>query len=202
MYVPQLEQKSNELPVISKRQISRLGEQIVMDYCSDIFKCPRALEEEDFSHYYLGTVMDFQFLTHCGIYLGMTVFHDSENIPVFDTEKMRAEYICEKAETMIIEKSLLEKGQKHRYRYTIFHNTTIMVPGKQLLSDLLVITDYLSCLSLIPREMRNFNMPFAEQQMVQFENEIEEEYKKAEKVSVIFTSSCTKSNNHSIAMFY
>lgn len=123
MYVPRLEQRRNGLPVISKRQISRLGNQIISDYCSDILQNPKALDEEDFSHYYLRTEMDFQFLSHCGIYLGMTVFQDSVHIPVFIPERMQAEYIAEKAGTIIIDKSLLEQGQAHRYRYTIFHES-------------------------------------------------------------------------------
>jgi len=64
---------------------------------------------------------DFQYLSHCGVYLGMTVFNDTDKLPVYNPDTNVAEYISEKAHTVIIDNSLLSVNQEHRYRFTMGH---------------------------------------------------------------------------------
>lgn len=51
----------------------------------------------------------------------MTVFNDSDRIAIFNPEKGQADYVSEKARTIIIDTGLLERGQEHRYRFTMGH---------------------------------------------------------------------------------
>lgn len=59
----------------------------------------------------------------------MTVFNDTNKVPVYIHETNIEEYISAKARTVIIDNNLLEEYQEHRYRYImghdIFHMTQI-----------------------------------------------------------------------------
>ncbi|MCU6720111.1 hypothetical protein OCV67_09220 [Porcipelethomonas ammoniilytica] len=80
-------------------------------------KNPSPVDIDGFLENYLGTTPDY----HNGIYLGMTVFHDTNCIPVYDLANNRAEYISAKANTVIFDSRLLEENQEHRYRFTAGH---------------------------------------------------------------------------------
>ena len=49
----------------------------------------------------------------------MTVFNDTDRVPVYDPIQNRAEYISARANTIIIDRTLLEENQEHRYRFTV-----------------------------------------------------------------------------------
>ena len=71
---------------------------------------------------YLGMTPDFQYLSHNGIYLGMTVFNDTDKVPIYDPLNNRAEYIHADANTVIIDRRLIEDSrQEHRCRFTEGH---------------------------------------------------------------------------------
>lgn len=70
---------------------------------------------------FLGLNVDYKYLSHNGVYLGMMVFKDTNKIPIFDPETNRAEYIEKCANTIMIDSRLLEANQEHRYRYTMVH---------------------------------------------------------------------------------
>ena len=70
---------------------------------------------------FLGLNVDYKYLSHNGVYLGMMVFKDTNKIPIFDPETNRAGYIEECANTIMIDSRLLEANQEHRYRYTMGH---------------------------------------------------------------------------------
>ncbi len=86
-----------------------------------LLKNPSPVDIDGFLENYLGTTPDYQLLSHNGIYLGMTVFNDTNCIPVYDLVNNRAEYISAKANTVIIDCRLLEENQEHRYRFTAGH---------------------------------------------------------------------------------
>lgn len=56
-----------------------------------------------------------------GVYLGMTVFNDTNKVPIYDPATNRAEYISAKARTVIIDNRLLDENQRHRFRFTLGH---------------------------------------------------------------------------------
>lgn len=92
-----------------------------MDFCPKVLEAPQPIDEDRFLTEYLGLTQDFQYLTHCGLYLGMIVFEDSNKVPIYNEDKNRAEYISAKKGTVIIDNTLLQENQEHRYRFTAIH---------------------------------------------------------------------------------
>lgn len=109
------------VPILSKPLINEIGEKLVEDFCPDAMVHPQEVDIDRFITNYLGAELEYQFLSHCGLYLGMTIFEDSDYVPVFKPEKWKAEYISVKAGTIIIDNSLLDDNQEHRYRFTAAH---------------------------------------------------------------------------------
>lgn len=116
-----INRKRSGVPVLSRKQIDDLGERLVQDFCPDAMVHPQALDVDLFAQDYLGMEQDYQYLSHCGVYLGMTVFNDTNKVVVFNPDKQEAEYISARAKTIIIDNTLLEEKQEHRYRFTMGH---------------------------------------------------------------------------------
>ncbi len=121
MYYPTLKVKQNGVPVLSKNDINIIGENYVRDFQPGVLTAPGPVDIESFIECYLGMTPDYQYLSHNGIYLGMTVFNDTDRVVIFSPESNRAEYISAKAHTCIIDPRLLESNQSHRYRFTLGH---------------------------------------------------------------------------------
>ena len=121
MYTPSFKVKSNGVPILSKEEIDGIGEQYVKAFCPEVLSHPAPVDIESFVENYLDITPDYQYLSSNGIYLGMTVFNDTNRVPIFDPGTGRAEYISAKARTIIIDNRLLEESQQHRYRFTLGH---------------------------------------------------------------------------------
>lgn len=121
MYRPQFKTKQNGVPVLSKQDIEAIGENFLQDFCPDALTNPQPVDVERFLEMYLGLRLDFQFLSNDGRYLGMMVFNDTDKVIIYDPDKNEADYIHADARTVLIDNSLLEDNQEHRYRYTIGH---------------------------------------------------------------------------------
>ena len=121
MYTPSFKVKSNGVPILSKEEIDGIGEQYVKAFCPEVLSHPAPVDIESFVESYLGITPDYQYLSNNGIFLGMTVFNDTNKVPIFDPGTGRAEYISAKARTIIIDNRLLEESQQHRYRFTLGH---------------------------------------------------------------------------------
>ena len=119
MYVAEIVRKRSGAPVLSRKEIDIIGENLVSDFNPDVMHTPQEIDIDLFVQDYLGADQDFQYLSHCGVYLGMTVFNDTDKVPVYDPIQNRAEYISARANTIIIDRTLLEENQEHRYRYPI-----------------------------------------------------------------------------------
>ena len=121
MYTPTFNTNARSLPILSRAEIDQIGESLVADFNPDAVKEPTEIDIDRFITRYLGMEQDFQYLSHCGLYLGMTVFNDSDRVTVFNPDKWCAEFISAKAGTVIIDNSLLADNQEHRYRFTAGH---------------------------------------------------------------------------------
>lgn len=113
--------KNNGVPILSKAEIDAIGERFVQDFQPEVLTNPSPVDIEGFIEFYLGMTPDYQYLSHNGVYLGMTVFNDTNKVPVFDPTTNRAEYISAKARTVIIDNRLLDENQRHRFRFTLGH---------------------------------------------------------------------------------
>lgn len=121
MYRPDIKRKKSGTPVLSRREIDIIGEELVRDFNPEALKIPQETDIDLFVQDYLHMEQDFQYLSHCGVYLGMTIFNDTDRVPVYDPIHQKADYISAKANTVIIDKSLLAENQEHRYRFTMGH---------------------------------------------------------------------------------
>lgn len=124
MYNPVIRRKKTGVPIISRKEIDIIGERLVMDFNPDALVTPQEIDIDLFVQDYLGMEQDYQYLSHCGVYLGMTVFNDTDKVPVYDPVNKRADYISAKAHTVIIDNTLLEENQEHRYRFTMGHEAS------------------------------------------------------------------------------
>lgn len=121
MYFPSYRKKKNGVPILNKAEIDIIAERFILDFTPDALKIPMEIDIDSFVLNYLRLKQDFQYLSHNGIYLGMTVFNDTNKVPVYVPETNTAEYISAEARTVIIDNNLLEEDQEHRYRYTMGH---------------------------------------------------------------------------------
>lgn len=103
MYRPEIKRKKSGAPVLSRKEIDIIGENLVDEFMPEALKTPQEIDIDLFVQDYLGMEQDFQYLSHCGIYLGMTVFNDTDKIPVYNPVDNCAEYISAKAHTVIID---------------------------------------------------------------------------------------------------
>ena len=109
---------------MSRKEIDLIGENLVGDFMPDALETPQEIDIDSFAQNYLGMDQDFQYLSHCGVYLGMTVFNYTDKVPVYDPQRECADYISAKAHTVIIDKTLLAENQEHRYRFTMGHEAS------------------------------------------------------------------------------
>lgn len=122
MYNPIVKTNYNSLPILKRVEIDEIAEHFLRDYQPDVFNNPTAVDIDGFLEGYLKATPDYQFLSNNMIYLGMTVFQDTNRIPVFNPYKNEAEYFSAKANTIIFDRRLVEEAnQEHRYRFTAGH---------------------------------------------------------------------------------
>ena len=122
MIKPKYQTKSNGVPVLSKKAIDAIAGDYIHDFQESAWSKLEPLDIEGFIEFYLGMTPDYQYLSHNGIYLGMTVFNDTDRVPIYDPRTKRAEYISAKANTVIIDRRLIEDDkQEHRLRFTQAH---------------------------------------------------------------------------------
>ena len=121
MDIPSFAVSRTNVPILSTKQIEQIAIGILDDYNPNLLKKPQPLDVDRFLEQYLQVTIDYKFLTHCGLYLGMTVFFDSDKVPVYNPDRDRAEYISCKANTVIFDNCLLEESQEHRYAFTGAH---------------------------------------------------------------------------------
>ena len=114
-----LRRKDSGVPILSREELDEIAFNVLADFNYEVLLEPQEVDIDLFAQEYLGMDQDFQFLSHNGIYMGMTIFNDTDNLPVYDPIKRRAEYVSEKA--IVIDNSLLEDDKEHQYRFTMGH---------------------------------------------------------------------------------
>lgn len=119
-----IKRKRNGVPILSRKEIDALGEALAGDFCPAALINPQPLDVDGFAEQYLHMTQDYQFLSHCGVYLGMTIFNDTNQIAVYDPVSEKAKFISAKANTIIIDNTLLKESQEHRYRFTMGHEAS------------------------------------------------------------------------------
>ena len=121
MYQPNFRRKKDNIPVLSKLEIDEIAEGYLLDFYPAAFVNPQPVNVELFLESYLELTLDYQYLSNDGRYLGMTVFNDTNRIPVFIPEGNCAEYYSATAGTVVINTTLTADNQLNRCRYTCGH---------------------------------------------------------------------------------
>ena len=121
MFKPELKYSRSGIPVISNEDIDALGERMVVDFDRTSLIYPHPIDIERFVEKYLKMPIEFMYLSHCGIYLGMTVFQATDYLPIYIPENKCADYAHVEAGTVVIDGSLDREDQEHRLRFTIGH---------------------------------------------------------------------------------
>ena len=121
MYKPEYKIGKNGVPYLTKKEMDEIAEGFICDFCPEAMRTPMQIDIDSFAQNYLGLKQDFQYLSHNGVYLGMTVFNDTDKVVIFNPDKWKADYISAEARTIIIDNNLLEENQEHRYRFTMGH---------------------------------------------------------------------------------
>lgn len=84
MYTPRFRTKKNGVPVLSKDEIDIIGERFVADFCTQALQTPMEIDIDRFVSRHLGMKQDVQYLSHNGVYLGMTIFNNTDKVPIYD----------------------------------------------------------------------------------------------------------------------
>lgn len=116
-----IRRNSNGVPILKQTEIDLIAEALVYDFCPEVLSDPKPVDVDAFCESYMKLHLDYQYLSNNGVYLGMTVFDDTDKVVVYDPVLRRAEYTSVKAGTVIIDNTLLETNQEHRYRFTMGH---------------------------------------------------------------------------------
>ena len=109
------------VPILSLTQMDALGEAIIADFSPERLTEPGEVDIEAITEFYLGLQLDFQFLSCCGKYLGMTVFTDTDKIIIYNPDKNAADYLKVKGGTVILDSTLLVPRRAHPFRFTLGH---------------------------------------------------------------------------------
>lgn len=122
MYIPEFRTSKEKVPILRQREIDDIAEAFIKDFQEEALTIPQQLEIEDFAEGYLGNIQDYQYLSKNGVYLGMTIFEDTNSVTIYVPEKDDISYVSARARTIIIDRCLIDNpGQEHRYRFTLAH---------------------------------------------------------------------------------
>lgn len=122
MFKPSFRTKRDGVPILSRKEIETIAEGYIDDFQRSALYNPETIDIDSFIECYLGMTPDYQYLSHNGIYLGMTVFNDTDKVPVYNPSTNEADYISARARTVIIDRRLVEdQRQEHRCRFTQAH---------------------------------------------------------------------------------
>ena len=102
MYQPSFKISKTGVPILSKAKIDFIGENLVQDFQPEALNHPEPIDIDKFVEFYLGMTLDFQHLSHNGIYLGMTIFNESDKVIIYSPATNRAEYIYEPAGLLLL----------------------------------------------------------------------------------------------------
>lgn len=121
MYHPHFRKNKGSVPILSRKEINIIAENYAVEFMPEILTDPQPFDIDGFTECYLNLTLDYQYLSNDGRYLGMTVFNNTNKVPVYVPKYECAEYIRAENGTVIIDNSLLDEKQENRYRFTLGH---------------------------------------------------------------------------------
>jgi hypothetical protein len=112
---------SNGILLLSKDQLERHGERILHAFSPAVLVNPQPTDLDGLIRE-MGFNQEYQYLSHNKVYLGVTVFDDTDTLPVYNHVLNRAEFISVIKNTTIIKGTLAENpANEHHERFTLGH---------------------------------------------------------------------------------
>lgn len=122
--IPEIPKKGNGLPLLSRSQIDDFADHLAVQFNPDIVIHPEPINVDAFIEQFLGWDQDLLYLSHCGCFLGVTIFENMK-FPVFNMETFKPEFADVAAHTIIIDAMLYQNmemsGHQGRFRFTQAH---------------------------------------------------------------------------------
>ena len=116
---------SNGIPLLSKQNLETYGERILRDFSPPVLLTPQPTNLDSLITEYMGFNFEYQYLSNNRVYLGITVFDDTNTLPVYNPALNQAEFISVKRNTILIEGTLAENpAYEHRERFTEGHEAS------------------------------------------------------------------------------
>ena len=116
---------ANGIPHLSKNQLETYGERVLRDFSPEVLLKPQPMDIDRLITHYMGFTLEYQYLSHNQVYLGITVFEDTEALPVYVPELDQAKFLSVKKNTIIIEGTLADNPSFiHRERFTEGHEAS------------------------------------------------------------------------------
>lgn len=116
---------TNGIPHVSKSQLETYGERVLRDFSPTVLLKPQPTDIDRLVTGYMGFNFEYQYLSNNQVYLGITVFEDTDSLPVYIPELKRAEFLSVKKNTIIIEGTLADNPNLiHRERFTVGHEAS------------------------------------------------------------------------------
>ena len=115
------------VPILSARMIGNTVERMLEDYLPQGITKPCAIDVDAFLKDYFHVTLEEKCLSHDGHILGMTVFADTDKLPVFIPERNEADYYSVKASTVLIDSRRQNEDnvrftKAHEAGHSYFHN--------------------------------------------------------------------------------
>ena len=124
-------------PILSAKMIGDTVIRMLNEYCPDSLTKPCVVDLDAFFRDYLHMTLEEQYLSHDGHIFGMTVFGDTDKLPVWVPERQEADYYTVKAGTVLVDgrcqsEEMLRFTKAHEAGHSYFHNVYFQRnPGKK-----------------------------------------------------------------------
>ena len=86
---------ANGIPHLSKSQLETYGERVLRDFSPTVLLIPQPTDIDRLITEH-GIQLEYQYLSNNQVYLGITVFEDTNTLPVYNPEQNRAEFLSVK----------------------------------------------------------------------------------------------------------
>jgi len=123
VYDPPLRLSASGVPYLGKNQMEHMAARFKADCKAFLKQDGPASFAREFAENYLRLKVDHQWLGPDGCNLGMSVFADGTDIPVYVPETNKARWLRVSANTVLLDRSLLEAGRKNTLRFTLMHES-------------------------------------------------------------------------------
>lgn len=118
-----IDRKNNNTPILSNKEIDHFAHAVLADYRPSLLEEPSKINFEHFLESYLGATVLYLNIYHeedKPPILGVAAFDDGY-LKIFDRENMCVSMIPIFANTVVIDSSLMEKGENGRAMFTGLH---------------------------------------------------------------------------------